>query len=146
MSIFGSREDDPLLQNDPLAPSSEDELADDPATEEDASEDDRPSTARDRATDPSEDDASTGSGIGTTQSVFATPAETQDRSSAETDERVIVRLVEEAANGRLAQVNTALDAGWRLRRLELRDEVPDGRVPTAGPSQSIAFVLHRPGS
>lgn len=148
MSIFGSREDDPLLQNDPLAPSPDDDPAGDTADEDgDASESDRSSTARNRSEAPADEDASTDSAAGPATSVFGSPAGVQGRSSSRTDERVIVRLVEEAANGRLAQVNTALDAGWRLRRLELRDEVPDGRVPTTADSpQSVAFVLYRPGS
>jgi hypothetical protein len=126
MSIFGSRDDDPLLKGDPFAPSDEDETHDASSP----SDDDPARKTRDPAG--SGDDAPRPGG-----SVFGPSDE---------NTQVLVHLVEEAANGRLGRLNAALDAGWRLRRVELRDDPPDDPTRSATDARALAFVLRRSGT
>jgi hypothetical protein len=84
--------------------------------------------------------------------VFGPADDARSRASDEGDPvsedggtRVLVRLLEEAANGRLDRLNTAVDAGWRLQRVELVNEAADEQQ-SAGASRSLAFVLHKPNS
>ena len=144
MSIFGSREEDPLLQDDPFAPQSEDDSpeADDTDPSETQPSDSGPrSQEKATHTPPSGDTRSVGT------SVFGDnkPNRASGNASASdnTDTRVLVRLVDEAANGRLGRLNAAINDGWRLRSVELRNEAPDAPGPNTGPSRSLAFVLHK---
>lgn len=151
MSIFGSRDDDPLLQDDPFAPNPKNDPSEEgPPGEKSAGEDttDEGLRAGDSAMPerPDADSARRGS-------VFGPADETRGRSSVEeasgSDEdgtRVLVRLLEEAAEGRLDRLNTAVDAGWRLRRIELLDDASDKQGQSADASRSLAFVLHKPNS
>ena len=156
MSIFGSRDDDPLLQGDPFAPGAEDDPSDEePAGEESAGEDtdDEGLRAGEPATT-ERPDASPAEGDSTSRdSVFGPADDDQGRASGEGDPvsedggtRVLVRLLEEAADGRLDRLNTAVDAGWRLQRVELVNEAADEQRQSAGASRSLAFVLHKPNS
>lgn len=129
MSIFGSREDDPLLQDDPFAPPPDD----DPSAEEDAS------PAEQSADAPSDETPSR------SESVFGPSDGEGDRFSESTSTRVLVHPVEEAANGHLAQLNMALDEGWRFRRVELREEATDEELQSRQAPRTLAFVLHRSG-
>lgn len=93
MSVFGSRDDDPLLQGDPLAPSSSEKDA------EDTHQDDT-GTPLDETDDP--DRSLNGT------SVFD-----------DSDEYRVVRSVDEAASGQLDELNASLEGDWRLDRVEL---------------------------
>ena len=156
MSIFGSRDDDPLLQEDPFAPNPKDDPSEeDPPGEKSAGEDatDEEPRAGDSATaerpdaPPSEaDSARRGSVFGPADTAQGRPSAEGVPGSGEGGTRVLVRLLEEAAEGRLDRLNTAVDAGWRLRRIELLDDASDKQGQSAGTSRSLAFVLHKPNS
>jgi hypothetical protein len=126
MSIFGSRDDDPLLQGDPFAPSDEDEPHD--------------------AASPSDDDPAqkTRDPAGSTDDV--PPPGASVFGPSDEDTQVLVHLVEEAADGRLGRLNAALDAGWRLRRVELRDDPPGDPTRSTADARALAFVLRRSGT
>ena len=156
MSLFGSREEDPLLQDDPLAPSSDEEGPNEEGPEEGASDeasaDAQPTEGADEATPASQNDSekdapppaiSGESG----DSVFApTCSNGEDGESGffhfegEENERVLVRTAREAAAGRLNVLNSALDGGWRLGRIELRED-----SSSEDSSIECVFVLRRPG-
>lgn len=159
MSIFGTREDDPLLENDPLAPSSDDEQEGDAPPDEDASskaalsdeetasqsgsEEVRPSSRPGFSN--SEEPASV-FGAGSSAEVNA---ENHFRFDGSEETRVIVRSAEELTRGRLTMLNSALDVGWRIDRVKLRKGAsPANEATTAGPSSGdasveLVFVLHR---
>ena len=126
MSVFGSRKDDPLLQNDPFAPASEEEEpdTDDSSKDEDAS--------------PSNDHDSFGVFGPTGESGGAPPFSVKEEGSS----RVIVCSKKEVINGRLTALNAAFNDGWRLERIEWRQEEPTENE--AAPA--LAFVLLRPSS
>ena len=141
MSVFGTREDDPLLQNDPLAPSPDDEQEGEPSSDEppydeessekavseDASSEAAPSDKETAPTDGPETDASTSHSEGT-DSVFGpgSSSETEDenhfRLGGSEDTRAIVRSAKEAASGRLTVLNAAFDQGWRLSRVDVQED------------------------
>jgi len=93
MSVFGSRDDDPLLQGDPFAPSS--------------SEDDLEDTDPDDTVDALDDADGPDRPLNGT-SVFD-----------DSDEYRVVRSVDEAANGHLDELNASLEGDWQLDRVEL---------------------------
>jgi hypothetical protein len=80
------------------------------------------------------------------QSVFDGAGDGQDGEfrSGPTDDCVVVRPVEKAAAGELPTLNAALEEGWRLRRVELRDVPPDASPQSTSTTLFLAFVLHRP--
>jgi hypothetical protein len=152
MSLFGSREDDPLLQDDPLAPSSDEEGPEEAPTGE-KPEGAEPEGGADEAApspqdDPAEEESlppavSRESG----DSVFAPTGSNGEEGESgffhfegEDDERVIVRTAREAAAGRLNVLNSALDGGWHLSRIELRED-----SSSDDSSIECVFVLGRPG-
>ena len=100
MSLFGSRENDPLLQDDPFAPS-EGEPSDSSSAEDS-------SPPGGQADEPSASDAG-------------------NRASSRDEEgkRVLVRGVDEAEAGTLSALNTAFDQGWRLEKVVHREETAD---------------------
>jgi len=107
MSIFGSREEDPLLQNDPLAPPSDDSSDSSSAHPEGLrSDSDSPlSNALTEAESP-------GPGA-----PFAFPEEGPTRT--------LRRSVEAAREGHLSILNAAFDQGWRLTRIEYQEQTAD---------------------
>ena len=96
MDLFGPRDEDPLLRNDPLAPSD--------------SEGDR----AERPDDPDPDDASR---PGASDAEAPPP----DDRAPENRSRRVAYSREEAAEGPLPTLNRALGQGWRLARVRLRD-------------------------
>ena len=143
MSVFGSRNDDPLLQNDPLAPDSDDE------SEGEATED---PSAKTEAT--SQETASPKGARRTEDSVFqpktteSPPEGRRDSDRQGEQSRVIIRSVEEAGRGAMDAINEALDDGWRLDSVEVnnvsaarRDADVENASTTA--SFTLAFVLRR---
>jgi len=136
MNLFGSREDDPLLENDPLAPSSDENTA---SGEERASDDDsapsspagdgpRTSPSREENDDPgSGNDAPSAGTSNGTGPHFALPGTGSTRT--------LRRSVETAQEGRLSVLNAAFDQGWRLDRIEYQKETDE-----------LLFVLHREAS
>lgn len=121
MSIFGSRQDDPLLQNDPLSPS-----ADDTA----------PSTPTKEHSVPVE----------RSDSVFGR-TEAPPRGDGAAGHRIVRHTAAKAESGPLTELNAAFDAGWRLDHVDLQPEAsgneenePPGS--TSG-SLTLAFVLYR---
>lgn len=160
MNPFGSRDEDPLLQNDPLAPSSDDAASDDEA---DASGEPPPETTD--ASPPSSEKTTAqsgkiGSGPGEAsardedppvsdpspaadQSVFS-PSDGFFAFEGQGDTRVVVRSVPEASEGRLTVLNAALGRGWRLARVELRGDEADRDSSPDRTAPEIAFFLRRP--
>ena len=147
MSLFGSREEDPLLQDDPLAPSSDEEGASDEESADvqptGGAEDTDSASQEDSEQDTLPPAISGESG----DSVFApTGSNGEDCESGffhfegEENERVLVRTAREAAAGRLNVLNSALDGGWRLGRIELRED-----SSSEDSSIECVFVLRRPG-
>jgi hypothetical protein len=154
MSLFGSREEDPLLENDPLAPSSDSEAV----HEEDASsieeDDDAESTSSSASApemDPpgalSSDGAESDSVFRVTSPHSVSSEENELQFDSREDTRVVVHTAEEAGAGRLTVLNAALEEGWRLDRVELRSESPDeAGLEEEGAQSSIvtlAFVLQK---
>lgn len=155
MSIFGSRDDDPLLQGDPFAPDAEDDPSDGEPPEESTGEDandegprpEGPSMTERPDAPPAEADSDRRESVfGPADNAEGHPSDRDAPGSEEGGTRVLVRLLEEAANGRLDRLNTAVEAGWRLQRVELVNETPDEQRRSAGASRSLAFVLHKPNS
>jgi hypothetical protein len=109
MSIFGSREEDPLLQDDPLAPSSEDESA--PEDEPPAGDDPAPASAEDAEEAPTEEPPDESEGH------FALDGEGTTRT--------LVRSVGEAEHGNLTVLNAAFDQGWRVDCVVYQEESDD---------------------
>lgn len=148
MSIFGSQEDDPLLQGDPFAPSSgdgapeENGAANDDPTNESASDSGSPSGRPARENQPSTASDDSGEGSVFTPSTGTHRPLSGESSKEEEASREIVRTAEQAASGDLATLNDALSAGWQLRCVELRTAAaadpshPDG-------TRSFAFILGR---
>jgi hypothetical protein len=151
MSIFGSREDDPLLQGDPRAPTPKDESTDEGEGAERERTENQVMRSDDRDRDEPNAPASSGASRSSEETVFASSGDGPSRSRTEkssssgtTDTRILVRSVEEAAAGSLSRLNAAIEAGWRLQRVELRDGPPDSDADRGG-EQSLAFVLRRAG-
>ncbi|PQJ26945.1 hypothetical protein BSZ35_18655 [Salinibacter sp. 10B] len=149
MAPFGSRKDDPLLQDDPLAPPSDEGAGE----EDDSTGDVDPETHADESTDEGaavdgEDaDAESRSLVETGEA--SRVGETTDPSVFEDsgdrfkfgrdgDTRVVTRSAEGASEGRLTVLNAAFEQGWTLDRVELRND-EGGEVDR----MSIAFVLRR---
>ncbi len=121
MSIFGSREDDPLLQDDPFSPADED-----PSSE---------------ATSASEGTSSTPEGTEAPSTGSAAPANADATAPAQGDsagarggdggstggeaQRSLVRSADEVESGQLDALNTAFDQGWRLESIAYREETAD---------------------
>lgn len=143
MSVFGSRNDDPLLQNDPLAPSADENDEDDAAApDEAATEDD------------AEREATATNGERTEESVFGPGASagsgTEDRPNAHGNEktRVVACSVAEVARETIANLNKALDDGWRLDHVEVNERgtaewEAEAGTSAADSSLELAFVLRR---
>lgn len=142
---LGSRDEDPLLKNDPLAPSSDgDEGEGDDETTGMTSSGEDPSSAnlppgktssglQRQSPQKNESDSELQED---NWSVFS-PSEDHFAFGGEGDTRVVVRSVEAAAEGRLTVLNSAFDQGWRLARVALKEEKS---------SFSVAFVLRSPES
>jgi len=145
MSVLGSPEDDPLLQNDPLSSSTSDD-ADADASPPKAEEDESASSSA-SASEPSSPEApSTSEG---TDSVFEAVPSMDDTDGGshfhldgEEDTRVVVRSQEELAAGRLTMLNSAFDQGWRLDRVECREPASSSKSEPS--ARSFAFILRRP--
>jgi hypothetical protein len=150
MSLFGSREDDPLLQDDPLAPSSDEEGPEEaPTGEEPESAEPEGGADEPPPQDDPEEEWSLSPAVsrGSGDSVFAPTGSNGEEGDSgffhfegEDDERVIVRTAREAAAGRLNVLNSALNGGWRLGRIELREDDSSDDA-----SIECVFVLRRPG-
>jgi hypothetical protein len=126
MSLFGSREDDPLLQDDPLAPSEEDaESSSSRASDEEPSDHDE-SVPASEAVSPEAPSVEAESSEKTQHGGAAT-AGRDDRFSFDGEDarRALVRNVDDAEAGNLAVLNTAFDQGWRLERVVYREETAD---------------------
>lgn len=116
MSLFGSRENDPLLQDDPFAPSGDESSSGSPRSEEAPGEGDPPDSPSDGDTSPSRAQGHEAS------------SDAGDRASPrEGETRTLVRSVDEADAGPLPALNTAFDQGWRLETIVHRDETADLR-------------------
>ena len=151
MSVFGSRNDDPLLQNDPLAPPSDEN------EEEDAPSPDDSTTEDDAASHPEEAsrESSASNGERTEESVFgpSVPVEGGDEdgqhSRTGTEKtRVVVCSVAGVARETIANLNEALDDGWRLDHVEVNERgraewEEEGEDSSADSSLELAFVLRR---
>ena len=139
MSVFGSRDEDPLLQDDPLAPSADDDDHEEASPDETTSSDD---VTRRASSSPAE-----GRRGGVT--VFGRVAPTgDDGEEAGGETRVLVQSPAEAASGALAALNNALDDGWRIRRVDVNEDSaaePDAEIgrSSSEPTLTLAFVLHR---
>jgi hypothetical protein len=156
MTLFGRREEDPLLQNDPLAPSSDDGQEGPRSSNENDSSEAVPPENEDVSPDGPDEDASSVASprSETPESVFGAGSSTDTNNHFSfdgTDEtRVIIRTAEEATSGRLTVLNSAFDQGWRVDRIEVnpgapRDTPPEGQdAASNSPSRSFAFVLRRP--
>lgn len=144
MSVFGSQSEDPLLQNDPLAPSPEDEEGESEPPEDRESSTTESTDKEAAAADPPHERG---------DSVFgqaATPRDRENDGAATEKEdapRVIVRSFAEAARGGLAAVNEAIEDGWVLERVQVNDvssAKSDAKVEAGPPSSlTLAFVLRR---
>lgn len=135
MSLFGSREDDPLLQDDPFAPSEDDSSSQEARPPEEASRD------RNQSSQETEADPPDAPPVGEDASAMAQTEEASrsgddDRFSFTGEEarRALVRGVDEAESGHLAVLNTAFDQGWRLEGVVYREETAD-----------LLFLLHQQG-
>jgi len=145
MSVFGSQNEDPLLQNDPLAPSTEGD------NENEAPDDQELSSVESTDGEMAPPDASQERA----DSVFGSTSREANRKEngapPEKGEnpRVMVRSITEAARGGLAAVNEALEDGWRLERVQV-NEVSSAKcdagaeAPLAQSGLTLAFVLRRP--
>jgi hypothetical protein len=133
MSLFGSREDDPLLQDDPFAPSEDDPSSQDARTPEEAPRDRNPSSDGTEAGSPDAPSAG-GEASVTSQDEESSRFGGDDRFSFTGEEarRALVRGVDEAESGDLAVLNTAFDQGWRLEGVVYREDTAD-----------LLFLLHQ---
>lgn len=153
MNLFGSREEDPLLQNDPLAPSSEDS-PDDPAPSDNPSSEENADPSASEEPSPSDDSderagqprSSLEEGGGSVFGPCPPSAPADAPADGNRPRRTLTHTVAEAADGELAALNAALDAGWRLDRVEVRTapEAPTDAPPAGDRSATIAFLLWRP--
>lgn len=130
MSIFGPRDEDPLLQNDPLAPPTdegEEENEENPSSGDSSSEDapssgasSRPSSSGPRSEGTADGAASlfesTGADAGAAESEVV-----PESGGTEDEETVQVRYsLEEAMRGRLGRLNELLGEEWELDRVGCR--------------------------
>jgi hypothetical protein len=155
MNPFGSREDDPLLQNDPLAPS------DDEPTEESSTDGEPPtqstsSNGEASPTSPEQDAPPPDDESEDSHSVFerTSPGDGDPHAPVcfhKTDDALIIyQWAPEGSTGQLTALNSVLDEGWRLDRVELREELPppaesnDAPPPSEQPSPIVTFVLREP--
>lgn len=131
MSLFGPRKEDPLLQNDPLAPSSEEEKSTESSSKDVSPENDANGEEASHREQEAEDlESPSSSTTGESQDSVFTPSRTQDDNEgrgffqfgSRGDSRVIVRSAKEADEGRLNVINSAMDEGWRLDRVETFEE------------------------
>lgn len=154
MTLFGSREEDPLLQNDPLAPSSGESGEKEPGETGSFEDDTRSEDARSNESSRGEEKPGGKEPPGSESDGAGDDAGSVFRSysnhfalDGEGDTRVLVRSEEEALEGRLTLINAALNQGWRLARVEVNDEetseqsssTRDGRKDATG--RSVVFVL-----
>jgi hypothetical protein len=119
MGVFGSRENDPLINHDPFAPLPNEESG---SSGEEGGE---------RESSPTKDSAS---------SVFRPEESQTDRESQASPSEstwVVTRSLDEAADGRLADLNAAFEQGWQLSSVELRVGTEDEHSSGI----SVAFVL-----
>ena len=159
MSLFGSRKEDPLLQNDPFAPSSEEDKSTESSSEDDPPENnpDRDETSQ-REQEAEESESPSSSTAGESKDSVFTPSRTQEEEGkgffqfgSRGDSRVIVRSAKEAEEGRLTVINSAIDEGWRLDRVETSEEAPtqgtaSEKMENEERSQfKLAFIFRRPG-
>ena len=149
MAPFGSREDDPLLQDDPLAPPSKEgdgedddttgdvdpEAHADESTGEGAAVDEEDARAESRSLVETGEDSRVGEA--TDPSVFEDSGD-RFKFDGDGDTRVVTRSADGASKGRLTVLNAAFEQGWTLERVELRN----GEGGEAA-RMSIAFVLRR---
>lgn len=134
MSLFGSREDDPLLQDDPLVPSDDESSAPSARAPDEAPEESAPSPQAPEETSDSPPGGNTSSSR--SQSGPSSASDTGDRAalSGEEARRALVRGVDAAEAGNLSALNTAFDQGWRLDKVVYREETAD-----------LLFLLHQQG-
>jgi len=119
MSIFGSREDDPLLQDDPLAPSDHESSASSARASEQSPSGGEEATQASSSSPGAEPTAS--------QSDASSDPVSDPRSSFEGKRarRAIVRGLDTVETGALSALNTAFDQGWRLDKIVYREETAD---------------------
>jgi len=122
MSIFGSREEDPLLQDDPLAPSSEEDAA---SEDEPSAGDDSTQTSAEGAEARSKEEAPEApddGAVADSDEQAADESEGHFAFDGEGTNRTLVRSLEEAEHGNLTVLNAAFDQGWRIDRVVYREE------------------------
>jgi hypothetical protein len=129
VSIFGSQDDDLLLQNDPPDPWSEDTSSDG---------DEGPAPADSTLPAPSPTNAAS-------ESVFTESEPSPENDTESVDTHSILHSLDETIGGVLTELNAAVDPGWRLVRVEMRQADPhdDDLLPH---SPSLAFVLRKAGA
>lgn len=149
MSVFGSRNEDPLLQNDPLVPSSdEDETSPDESSSTDDAADGQDASGSE--TTAANGTPQAGGGVfGEGGSPKSDAKDGHASSGGRAETRIIVHSIGEADREPLTAVNRALDDGWRLDRIETRgDSIPEREGEREDPypefALSLAFVLRRP--
>ena len=113
MSIFGSRDDDPLLQDDPFAPPGEGGASE---ADEEGNPEDAPSEKRSSEEDRPE---------GTSNHLGSLFESGQEDEPAQEQKEAIKRETlqvgqssEETGPARLDRLNALFDAGWRIDRIE----------------------------
>jgi len=159
MSVFGSRDEDPLLQNDPLSPSDEEEAQGDTSKEastgdaeasEDAFREGETAQTTDAQTTDEDGHHPSGADEDTDPSVFhaSTPSEKKARSDAlredsKDDTCVIVRAADDAADGQLRELRAAFASGWSLGRVVLQGKNEDLNASLPLGALQFAFVLER---
>lgn len=139
MSIFGPREDDPLLQNDPLAPSSD---ADDESAVEDSTSDTPLQSSSTRDTSASEASSPPSKAGDANESVFSSPHSSVKHDTPDhQNTRTLTYVLNDAIDGRLTALSEALSQGWRLTHVEVRqkDVIEEESKDT---TRTLAFILH----
>jgi len=154
MSVFGSRDEDPLLQNDPLSPSDEEEAQGDTSKEAstgdaEASEDafregETAQTTDEDGHHPSEADEDTDPSVfhASTPSEKKVPSDAL-REDSKDDTCVIVRAADDAADGQLRELRAAFASGWSLGRVVLQGKNEDLNASLPLGALQFAFVLER---
>lgn len=145
MNPFGSRDEDPLLQNDPLAPPPDDSESEGGAAvpEEASSRSGEVASGREESSDQEGKSRGSASPSAGNQSVFS-PSDGFFAFEGQGDTRVVVRSAAEASEGRLTVLNTALSQGWRLVRVELREDAAEAESSSDRTAPELAFVLRQP--
>jgi hypothetical protein len=155
--LFGAPEDDPLLQDDPLAPEGDEGDEDggassgDEGPEEATDDGDAPRASgrsdSERETDDKTGAASAPGGGESLNSLLGAPSDapssspssspSSDAAGPPSSSRRMLRITQEnAADGRLAPLKVALNRGWRLQRIELGVSPDDSPPP-------FVFHLHQ---